>query len=82
MKFADSFIADLIINKKLRKILRTHTRFSMVTNSKSLLDIFTEATCKTGKRLVIDLQTVRNVYMFFEVSDVVPIKSKQIIFNA
>lgn len=49
----------------------------MFTDSKCLFDVITKNTTTTEKRLMIDVQTIREAYEKMEISDVGWIRSEQ-----
>lgn len=82
MAFADTFDMFFTLRHDLEKITSCKLPKRMMTDSKSLFDVLTKTTMTTKKRLIIDLQTVKNAYASFEVSDVALLLSKFNIADA
>lgn len=75
MTFAKCFDMAFSFEHDMKCTLRKHILFSMVFYPQYLLDVVTEATRTTGKRLTIDLQSLKDVYKSFELSKVALVQS-------
>lgn len=62
------------IRHDLEAIMKVHILLTMMTDSRSIIDGLTRATCITEKRLMIDLNTVQDDYQAFKVNDVAYIR--------
>lgn len=82
MAFADAFDMAYTLKFDLQKILGKELPLRMLTDNKSLFDVLTKATSTTEKRLMIDIQTVRDAYRSFEVNDVALVRSEFNIADA
>lgn len=74
--FEDSFDASYTIKRDLELTLKRPVCLNIFTDSKSLFDIITKCSSTTEKRLLIDIQTVREAYERFEFSDVGFVRTK------
>ena len=68
--FADAFDFAYCAKKDLETMLGCHIPLQMYTDSKSLFDILTKCSNTTERRLMIDLQSVRNAYENHEISNI------------
>ena len=62
MAFADEFDMKYTIKYDIQSILNKVILLRMLTDSLSLFDVLTKATVTTEKRLMIDLQNVKDSY--------------------
>ena len=82
MAFADAFDMSLVIKHDLQNIMGKVVPLSMFTDSLSLLDVLTRAKVTTERRLMIDLQTVKESYDKKEIDNVSFIRSEYNISDA
>ena len=62
MAFGDAFHMSYVINNDLHRLIGRNVPLTTVTDSLSLLDIITRASITAGRRLMIDLETVKGAY--------------------
>ena len=62
MDFADAFDMAFAIKYDPSKMMKSHVPITALTDSLSLFDVITKATLPTEKRLMVDLQTVKELY--------------------
>ena len=62
MAFADAFDMAFAIRYDLSRMMNSHVPITALTDSLSLFDVITKATIPTEKRLMVDLQTVKESY--------------------
>ncbi len=82
MAFADAFDMALVIKHDLQNIMGKVVPLSMFTDSLSLFDVLTRAKVTTERRLMIDLQTVKESYDKKEINHVSFIRSEYNIADA
>lgn len=82
MSFSDAFDMLFSLNHDMEKILSTSLPSRTIADSKSLFDIFTKAIWTTKKRLVNDIQTVKDALKSFEITNVVLVGSDWNIADA
>ena len=82
MAFADAFDMSLVIKHDLQNITGKFVPLSMFTDSLSLFDVLTRAKTTTEKRLMIDLQTVKDSYDKKEIESVSFVRSEYNVADA
>ncbi len=75
--FADAFDKAFSIKHELESLVQRAVPLEMFTDSKSLLDVITKCSSTSERRLMIDIQIVRDAYSREEISDVGFIRSDQ-----
>lgn len=77
MFFADAFDIEFTLKYDLEFMSNVKNFLSLITDGLSLFDLLTRSRPMTEKRrLINDFRTVQDVLQFFEVNDVVLIRSK------
>lgn len=79
MAFADVFDMEFSLKQDIGKILGQQIPISMITDSLSLFGVLTKAACTTGKRIMIDMQTLKHAYKSFDINDVALVRSDKIL---
>lgn len=67
--FAEGFDRAYIIMYDLEAMLASQIPHTILTDSKSLSDVITKSSITSEKRLMIDIDAVRNAYLENEISD-------------
>lgn len=75
MAFADSIDVAYTLKHDREHVFRKPVPLSMVPDSQFLFDVLIETTCLTEKRLMIDLETVKDAYNSLEISDLALFRS-------
>ena len=73
---ADGVDYALAIRSDLQQIVDQHLPVKIFTDSKSLFDSITKNAVMTEKRLMVDVQSLRESYISHEVSDIGWIRSE------
>lgn len=70
MAFSGASGLAFLLKIYLENILEVRVPLRMIFASKSFFDVLTRAMIKTENGLILDIQTVRDVYQTFEITDV------------
>ena len=76
MALADAFDMAYTIKFDLQAICHQQTPLTMYTDSLSLFDVLTKASMTTEKRLMIDIQCIKDFSRKMEVDDIAYVKSE------
>ena len=68
--FGDAYDFAYCAKKDLEALLERNVYLKMITDSKSLFDVITQCSQTLEKRLMIDLQSVRDAYQCHEISNI------------
>lgn len=76
LAFANGLDFGLAVKHDLDNILNKNIPVRLFTDCKSLFDVITKNTVTTEKRLMVDIQAIREAYAKFDIHDVAWIKSE------
>jgi hypothetical protein len=75
--FAEGFDQGYALKLDLKEALGMHVPLTILTDSKTLFDIITKASYTQGKRISIDLLSVREGYRKLEIDDIRLVSSEE-----